>query len=111
MDILTLAATGAKYILKLVTHSKAFDNAKDDTLGGARNWLQQHLFKKHPKLEEKVNQPGTGMEKEREVSSELAGLLQNEGFRNEFAAWIKSLQTNPKVKNFFGTTIEEIEGD
>ncbi|GGB26381.1 hypothetical protein [Puia dinghuensis] len=111
MDILALAATGARYIVNLIANSKTLDAAKEDAIGKSWQWVKQHIFRVHPSLEAQVDKENTNEEKTEVLTRELTNLLQEEKFRDAFAAWLQSLQKDPTVKNFFGTEIQEMEGD
>jgi len=111
MDIAVLALTGAKYILKLITGSKTFDKAKEDALGNSYDWVKQHIFKARPALEAKLNQVAAPEEKQRLLAGELTDLLQDQTAREAFVQWLQSLQSQPAVRNYFGTEIDEIEGN
>lgn len=111
MEISTLAVMGAKYILKLVTGSKAFDSAKEDVLTRAWKWVKQNVFKMSNALEEKIFKTEGDREKERVVEQELLKLLQQKDFREKFQQWFTSLRSEPSVKNYFGGDIKEIKGN
>ena len=111
MEIIALATMGAKYIVKLITGSKAFDTAKEDTLSKSWKWVKQHVFRNNPSLEEKVNNTAGDEGKEALLTEELKGLLAKDSFRKDFGDWIGSLRQDQSIKNFFGGDIDEIAGN
>ena len=110
MELFTLAATGAKYILKLIAGSKTVTTAKDDAVGKSWEWVKQHVFKRNPSIEENLKNAGSEDEKESELRRELMILLRQEEFRQEFEELIKSLQPKFSMKNVWEGSIKEIGG-
>jgi hypothetical protein len=100
MELISLAVTGAKYLLEKIAGSKVVDQAKEKALGKFFAWMKKKVFHSSNTMEGLASSNEPQEEKLELLQQELLKALQNEDFRKAYEKQlIKYEEHNMKGKN------------